>query len=151
MSYLAIGAVTKALTELLSRKLNRPPIMGTTTFRVTALPPDDDRIADDAGLNLFLYKVAESPTAKNMDWRAHGAAPFGNGKPPLMLTLNYMMTAYAKKTGGTAQDDIATQQLLGNAMAILHEFPFSTTSTTAISTPMSTRCSPPSYATRWTR
>lgn len=124
MSYLAIGAVTKALAELLTRKLNNPPLMGPTTFRVTLLPPDDERIADETGLNLFLYKINESPTAKNMNWRGDRASPVNGNKPPLALTLSYMLTAYAKKTAGTAQDDIATQQLLGNAMAILHEYPF---------------------------
>jgi hypothetical protein len=123
VSYLAIGAVTKALAELLTKKLNNPPLMGATKFRVTTLPPDDDRVTDDTGINLFLYKVIESPFAKNMDWRGDRAAPVNGSKPPLALTLSYMMTAYAKKTGGTAQDDIATQQLLGNAMAILHENP----------------------------
>lgn len=123
MSYLAIGAVTKALTELLTKKLNKPPLMGSTTFRVTTLPPDDDRVTDDSGINLFLYKISESPFAKNMDWRGDRSTPVNGSKPPLALTLSYMMTAYAKKTGGTAQDDITTQQLLGNAMAILHENP----------------------------
>lgn len=123
MSYLAIGAVSKALAELLARKLNNPQLMGSTTFRVTLLPPDDDRIADETGLNLFLYKVSESPTAKNMNWRGDRTNPVNGNKPPLALTLSYMLTAYAKKAGGTAQDDISTQQLLGNAMAILHEYP----------------------------
>jgi hypothetical protein len=123
VTYLAIGAVTKALTELLTKKLNNPPLMGTTTFRVTTLPPDDDRVTDDNGINLFLYKISESPFAKNMDWRGDRSTAVNGAKPPLALTLSYMMTAYAKKTGGTAQDDITTQQLLGNAMAILHENP----------------------------
>jgi len=122
VSYLAIGAVTKALAELLTKKLNHPALMGGTTFRVTTLPPDDDRVTDDNGINLFLYKVSESPFTKNIDWHGDRVTP-SNGKPPLSLTLSYMMTAYAKKTGGTSQDDITTQQLLGNAMAILHENP----------------------------
>jgi hypothetical protein len=123
VSYLAIGAVTKALAELLTRKLNIPPLMGPTTFRVTTLPPDDDRVSDENGINLFLYKVNESPFANNMDWRGDRVSPSIGTRPPLALTLSYMMTAYAKKTGGTAQDDITTQQLLGNAMAILHQNP----------------------------
>jgi hypothetical protein len=123
VSYLAIGAVTRALTELLARKLNNPPLMGTTQFRVTTLPPDDDRVSDETGINLFLYKVTESPMAKNMDWRGDRVTPVNGRKPPLALSLSYMITAYAKKTGGTAQDDISTQQLLGNAMAVFHQFP----------------------------
>ncbi|MGH7597782.1 MAG: Pvc16 family protein [bacterium] len=124
MSYLAIGAVTKAIVTLLEKKLNKPPLMGATaTFRVTTLPPDDDRIDDADGVNLFLYRVTESPFAKNMDWRGDRANPVGTKRPPLALTLHYLLTAYAKKSNATFQDDITAHQVLGNAMAIMHEHP----------------------------
>jgi hypothetical protein len=123
MSYLAIGSVTKAIAELLTRKLNKPQLMGTSSFRVTALPPDDDRVSDADGLNLFLYRVTESPFAKNVDWPGDRFNPAKVKRPPLALNLHYLLTAFVKKTAGSAQDDITAQQLLGNAMVILHEFP----------------------------
>src|SRR6266568_391389 len=123
MSYLAIGAVTMAMAELLSKKMNKPPLMGAATFRVTTLPPDDDRVSQDNGVNLFLYKVTESPFAKNMNWRGDRVTPVNGDRPPLVLSLNYLLTAYAKKTALTAQDDITAHQLLGNAMAIFHDYP----------------------------
>jgi hypothetical protein len=82
VSYLAIGAVTKALAELLTKKLNIPPLMGATAFRVTTLPPDDDRVTDDNGINLFLYKVSESPFANNMNWRGDRVSPSGGNRRP---------------------------------------------------------------------
>lgn len=124
MSYLAIGAVTKAIADLLSKKLNKPPLMGeTATFRVTVLPPDDDRVSEDTGINLFLYKVSESPFLKNADWRGDRTNPVKGNRPPLALTLSYLVTSYAKKTANSAQDDVTAHQLLGNAMSILHENP----------------------------
>ncbi|HZD96362.1 MAG TPA: Pvc16 family protein, partial [Candidatus Sulfotelmatobacter sp.] len=123
MSYLAIGAVTNAMAELLNRKLNKPPLLGSTaTFRVTTLPPDDDRVSADNGLNLFLYKISESPFARNMNWRGDRSNPTPGDRPPLAVTLHYLVTAYSKKTD-SARDDITSHQLLGNAMAVLHENP----------------------------
>lgn len=123
MSYLAIGAVTKAIAELLAKKLNKPPLMGGTTCRVTTLPPDDDRVDGDDGVNLFLYRVTESPFGNNVDWRGDHTHPGGLKRPPLVLSLHYFLTAYAKKSTTTVQDDITAHQILGNAMAILHEHP----------------------------
>jgi hypothetical protein len=129
VSYLAVGLVTKAIAELLSKKLNNPPLMGLDAhgtplkFRVTTLPPDDNRVNDETGLNLFLYRIHENPITKNMDWRGDKLNPVQNGKPPLSLTLTYLLTAYINKVGGTVQDDITTQQLMGNAMSVLHDYP----------------------------
>jgi hypothetical protein len=124
MSFLAMGSVTSALIELLTKKLNKPPLMGTTTtFQVTTLPPDDDRVGQDNSINLFLYKVAESPFAKNMNWRGDRSNPVVGDQPPLALTLDYLVTAYAKKVATAAQDDVTAHQLLGSAMAILHDYP----------------------------
>lgn len=124
MSFLAIGAVTQALTELLSKKLNKPPLLGTgVTLRVTTLPPDDDRIDTADGVNLFLYRVSENPFGKNDPWRGDRDHPGGSKRPPLSLVMHYLLTAYAKKGDGIAQDDITAHRILGNAMAILHEHP----------------------------
>ncbi|MGE5205790.1 MAG: Pvc16 family protein [Chlamydiota bacterium] len=123
MSYLAIGAVTSAMAELLNKKLNKPPLLGSgTKFRVTTLPPDDDRVSADNSLNLFLYKISESPFARNMNWRGDRSNPRPGDRPPLAVSLNYLVTAYSKKTD-SARDDITAHQLLGNAMAVLHEYP----------------------------
>jgi hypothetical protein len=124
MSYLAIGSVTKAIAELLSRKLNKPPLLGAgVSLRVSTLPPDDERVDDADGINLFLYRVEESPFAKNRDWPEDRSNSTGSKRPPLTLTLHYLLTAYAKKSNGAVQDDITAHQILGNAMTILHEYP----------------------------
>jgi len=122
MSYLAIGLVTKSIAALLSAKLNKPALMGgAVTLRVTTLPPDDSRVDEADGVNLFLYRVAESPFARNIEWRGDRANASRSKRPPLALSLHYLLTAYAKKGDGTAQDDITAHQILGNALSILHE------------------------------
>ncbi len=123
MSYLAIGAVTRALAELLEKKMNKPPLLGAVIPKVTTLPPDDERVDDDDGVNLFLYRVAEDPFNKNMDWRGDRTHPNGARRRPLTLNLFYLLTSYAKQANGAHREDITAHQLLGNAMAILHEYP----------------------------
>ena len=124
MSYLAIASVTNALAQLLIRKLNKPPLLGTNfTVRVTTLPPDDDRVSEDTGINLFLYRVMEHPHFKNMPWRGDRTHPNGSPRTPLTLNLNYLMTAYAKRVANGTLDDVTAHQLLGNAMSVLNDFP----------------------------
>jgi hypothetical protein len=115
MNILAIGEVTKTIVNLLEKKLNKPPLATTPgTFRVTALPPDDDRVDSADGVNLFLYWVTENPHYRNKQMP---------GRSALALNLHYLLTAFAKKSGVAARDDITAQQILGSAMSILHDFP----------------------------
>jgi uncharacterized protein DUF4255/IPT/TIG domain-containing protein len=123
MSYLAIGSVTKAIAELLEKKLNKPPLLGSNvSIQVTTLPPDDERVERDNGVNLFLFRVAENAFAKNMDWPGDRVQP-GAKRPPISLTLHYLLTAYAKKSADAIRDDVTAHQILGNALQILHENP----------------------------
>src|SRR5436190_22486459 len=115
MSYLAIGAVTKAIAELLEKKMNKPPLLGVgVVFKVTTVPPDDARVDQENGINLFLYRVTESPFAKNTDWPGDRANPVAIKRPPIALNLHYLLTPYAKKSAGVARDDITAHQFLGN-------------------------------------
>jgi hypothetical protein len=123
MTYLAIGAVTKALAEILSKKMNKPPLLGGATPKVTTLPPDDERVSENDGVNLFLYRVSVNPYLSNTNWRGDRQNPAEKKRTPLALTLHYLLTAYAKKADGAALDDVTAHQLLGNAMSILHDYP----------------------------
>jgi hypothetical protein len=117
MSYFALGSVTQAMATLLARKLTSTSMFGNV--RVTTLPPDHEKVSEDTGINLFLYRVSEHPNFKNMPWRGDQTHPKGTRRPPLTLTLNYLMTPYCK----TTQDDITAHHLLGSAMAVFNEFP----------------------------
>ena len=62
MSYDAIYQVTSALRQLLHSQLNPKDQSGRV---VTLLPPGDTLPETMSGVNLYLYRVTESPFTKN--------------------------------------------------------------------------------------
>lgn len=106
----AIATVTAVLQHVL--------IQATAGADVTTKPPSAARNgANGSQLNLFLYATHINPGFSNMPLpgqvRNGESAP-----PPLPLVLHYLITAY-----GANDDDIAGQQLLGQAMIALHDRP----------------------------
>jgi hypothetical protein len=89
MSYAAIYEVTRALRTLLHRQLvlQMPP--GSSPV-VTLLPPGD-ALPAVAGINLYLYRVVESPFTRNDPWRGDRVTP-PSDQPALGLQLYYLMT-----------------------------------------------------------
>jgi hypothetical protein len=110
----ALSAVSRSLQALLGDRLIEP---ATITFA----PPDVTPAGiDGPRINLYLVQVLESATLKNQDLpeRAH---PGEYGRPPLTLTLRYLLTTHsALETQPEA--DLNAQRLLGDAMRVLHEF-----------------------------
>lgn len=110
----AIAAVTRTLQTLLEDRTD-------PSLRVAAKPPDadpPDQIADGRYLNLYLYRVVESPFLKNQDLPGTGH-PGAYGHPPLSLELHYLLTPM----GDDETDDLALQEMLGNAMLAIHDLP----------------------------
>jgi hypothetical protein len=110
----AISAVTRSLGALLGDRMEEA---ATVTFA-----PPDVIVADVAGprVNLYLMQVLESAALKNQDLpeRAHAGE---YGRPPLTLTLRYLLTTHsASETQPEA--DLNAQRLLGDAMRVLHDF-----------------------------
>ena len=110
-THTAIRAVSSSLRNLLLAELENGPI------DVTVARPDAD-ITPLSGsrINLFLYKVDENSSLKNMDLPGRGH-PAAYGRPPLSIDLHYLVTAY----GSNEEDDLETHELLGNAMRVLHD------------------------------
>jgi hypothetical protein len=105
----AIAAVSNSIRNLLDAEME-------VQASVSIAAPDVD-ITGITGkrINLFLYKVDENSSLKNMDLPGHGH-PGAFGRPPLSLDLHYMVTAY----GGDSEEELETQELLGDAMRVLH-------------------------------
>jgi hypothetical protein len=89
---------------------------------VTLLPPGEDLPAV-SGVNLYLYRVVESPSSKNRPWPGDRVtAP--SARPALGLDLSYLLTPL-----GTRPDDASFQlgddahTMLGVAMLTLQEHP----------------------------
>ena len=81
MSYEAINQVTRGLRRLLVTQLTQI----SPNAVVTLLPPGD-QLPEVSGINLYLYRVSESPFTKNRDWPGDRATPPTN-RPALRQML----------------------------------------------------------------
>jgi hypothetical protein len=114
--FLAIAGVSRTLRSLLRDRLEQPPV------DVTIAPPDA-AVTGMTGrrVNLYLYQVSENGYLRNQEIPGQGH-PAAYGRPPLSLDLHYLVTAYgANDTNVDA--DLEAQQILGDAMRVLHEHP----------------------------
>lgn len=108
-----IGQVSETLQNLLKGEMSIvPPV------HVTVLAPDESG-GSDRRINLFLYKVQENATLKNMDWQVKPGDPNRLVPPPLPLNLFYLMTAYAPNATDTGNKD--AHSILGDAMRVFYE------------------------------
>lgn len=111
----AISGVSASLRNLLVDRLEQ-------TVSVTVAPPDVQVSGmTDSRVNVYLYHVKENGYLKNQEIPGQGH-PGSFGHPPLSLDLRYLLTAFAGTE--TAPDaDLEAQQILGDAMRVLHDFP----------------------------
>jgi hypothetical protein len=106
----AMATVTATLQHLLS---NVAP--GAT---VTTQPPSLARNGESGEqLNIFLYSTHYDAAFRNSPLPAE-TRNGEHGYPPLPLVLKYLITSY-----GLNEDDISGQQLMGQAMSLLHDHP----------------------------
>lgn len=122
--HLAIGGVSLTLRALLEDRMEfaRPGLAPGQRVLITLSAPDvEHENVTGPRLNLFLYHLSENGSLKNQEIPGHGH-PGAYGHPPLSLDLYYLMTAYSN----TEQNDVLGQQVLGDAMRVLHDFPIIT-------------------------
>lgn len=113
----AIKDVTRGLQMLLLSQLTAV----SSTAQVSLLPPGEP-LPSGLGVNLYLYRVMESPFTKNQPWPGDKATP-PSPTPALGLELSYLLTPFATAPdpSSTAGDDAHT--MLGAAMLAFHQFP----------------------------
>jgi hypothetical protein len=106
----ALATVTATLQHLLSTVAP-----GAT---VTTKPLSTARNGGNGEqINIFLYSINRNTTFSNTP--LPGSVRNGeHAFPPLPLVLKYLITTY-----GTNDDDISGQQLMGQAMSLLHDHP----------------------------
>jgi hypothetical protein len=113
-TYKAIAGVSSSLKTLLRDRM-------TEVADITVAPPDVKvDFATGRRVNFYLYHMNENPYLKNQEIPGEGY-PGAYGHPPLSLNLHYIFTAFgASDTGPDA--DMEAQQILGDAMRVLHDF-----------------------------
>jgi Pvc16 N-terminal domain len=118
MSFNAINEVTRGLRMLLHSQ-----VAAVSESAVVTLRPPGDTLPAASGVNLYLYRVVESPSTKNRPWPGDRVTP-PSDRPALGLQLSYLLTPL-----GTPPDDASFQlgddahTMLGVAMLTLQEHP----------------------------
>src|SRR5690348_6042554 len=103
-TYEAIGGVSESLKRLLENTIELPSSMPAVPppFPVwIGIPPKDDELDGDPLLNLFLYRITESPFLKNQEI-PKPSPQSSYGHSPLSLDLHYLVTPYGRLGNGGA-------------------------------------------------
>lgn len=116
MSATVIKDVTKALQALLLNQLNPA---GSSTAQVSLVPPGE-ALPTGLGVNLYLYRVMESPSTKNEPWPGNRVTPPAKA-PALGLELSYLLTPFATVPDATTPSGDDAHTMLGTAMLAFHE------------------------------
>jgi hypothetical protein len=124
---MAIGGVSVSLQRLLADRMELPPGLDRSSFKVTIGPPhpvgSDERGVGsvEPRVNIFLYRVTENPTLRNVPSR--GDAKGGPAKRSLELELHYLVTAFGTTYAHRTHDSTVSHYLMGSALQVLHGNP----------------------------
>jgi hypothetical protein len=117
MSYEAINQVTRGLRRLLVTQLTQ-----ISPGAVVTLLPPGDQLPEVIGLNLYLYRVMESPFTKNRNWPGDRVTT-PTDQPALGLQLFYLLTPLGTRPANDADAGDDAHTMLGLAMRTLQENP----------------------------
>ncbi len=113
----AIKDVTRGLQMLLLSQLSAV----SSTAQVSLLPPGEP-MPSGLGVNLYLYRIMESPFTKNQPWPGDKKTPPSNS-PALGLELSYLLTPFAPAPDPSATIGDDAHTMLGAAMLTFHQYP----------------------------
>jgi Pvc16 N-terminal domain len=117
MSYEAINQVTRGLRRLLVTQLTQ-----ISPGAVVTLLPPGDQLPEVIGLNLYLYRVMESPFTKNRNWPGDRVTT-PTDQPALGLQLFYLLTPLGTRPANDSDAGDDAHTMLGLAMRTLQENP----------------------------
>lgn len=113
--YRAIEGASRTLRSLLRDRMQEP-------VPITLLPPDvEPADIDEPRVNLYLFEIRQQAQLKNQMPPGEGS-PGAYGKPPLSLELLYLLTTVFP-TETSLEADLSCQRMLGDALAVLNEWP----------------------------
>lgn len=109
----AIGDASETLRVLLESNV------GGDDLTVELTPPNENAGATVPTLSLYLYRVTESEHLSSVATRERDETTLE--RKPMVLDLEYLLTAYPSGSGGDSQQVREQQGLLGKAMQVLRE------------------------------
>ena len=113
----AIKDVTRGLQMLLLSQLS-----GVSSAAQVSLLPPGEPMPSGLGVNLYLYRVMESPFTKNQPWPGDKKTP-PSDSPALGLELYYLLTPFAPAPDPSATIGDDAHTMLGAAMLAFHQYP----------------------------
>lgn len=120
-SYDAIAVASETLVELLRDRIaERGDVISVNRSEIALVSPDDVGADSDVRLSVFLYDVVENSVMKNQ--RVEQADAGTKPQTPVVLDLQYLLTAFPSQSGGDETTNTLDQQrVLGLAMQVLHD------------------------------
>lgn len=117
-NYRAIADVGQTLVDLLEARMSR-----ISRGDVALASPDaQGERGNDWRLTLYLYDVAESDELRNADRRKPKPNADAVSKSPLVLDLQYLLTAHPSNGASAGTTDTVEQhEVLGQAMQVLRD------------------------------
>ncbi len=98
-------------------------LVRTSSGAVVTLLPPGDSLPEVSGVNLYLYRVIESPYTRNQPWPGDRITAPSN-QPPLGLQLFYLLTPLgAVPSEATVNEGDDAHTMLGIAMSTLYANP----------------------------
>ena len=113
----AIKDVTRGLQRLLLSQLGAI----NSNAQVSLVPPGEP-LPSGLGVNLYLYRVMESPFTKNEPWPGDRKTP-PSDFPALGLQLSYLLTPFAPAPDPSTSTGDDAHTMLGVAMLAFHQYP----------------------------
>ena len=120
-TYSAITDASDTVIELLRAHVDRrEDVLDIDPDQIVLASPDEIDTAGPARLSVFPYQIARDPQNANTGRVHRGNNTYQD--PPLVLTVNYIITAYPPSDDGNAGENLQKQQsALGLAMQVLHD------------------------------
>lgn len=120
-TYAAIADVSEALVERLRDQVaERSDVVSIDRSEIGVVSPGESAAEADVRLGLYLYRVTEDGSMKNVERYDPGQDT--TAEPPLALELRYVLAAYPAQSGREETSKALDQQrLLGLAMQVLYD------------------------------
>lgn len=120
-SYAAIADASETLIELLRDRITeRSDVVSVDRSEIALVSPAEVEADSDVRLSVFLYDVTENGVLKNQERPMVDTDR--RGRPPLVLDLQYLLTAFPSQSGSDETANTLDQQrVLGLAMQVLYD------------------------------